>query len=193
MIYAMLSIGVLGFIVWGQTNAVALLYREKQVINSTIGWDGLTVVSTFYSKNGAAYAQSAGNRYISTIPSETTRGSSFFIFRESYLAYFGKPFLACDNWLYWLVGFIDIPKFPNLTDGWLSGFTDAEGCFNVTIDYKKNLVKCLFILDQKNSELEFNLIQKLFDKGKVSLRSTTRTAYGVYRYTLVLTTTLCTL
>jgi cytochrome c oxidase subunit 1 len=40
MIYAMLSIGVLGFIVWGFTNVVALLSRERQVINSTICWNG---------------------------------------------------------------------------------------------------------------------------------------------------------
>lgn len=287
MIYAMLSIGVLGFIVWGLTNAkVALLSRKRQVINSTIGWNGQTAGSTFYSKNGSAYAQSAGNRYYTTRSSETTRGSSFFIFKDAYLTYFGKPFLACDNWLYWLVGFIEgdgclfeqktklsciitqkdpkvlneiasvlgfgvvkqfkgfsrflihdknncfliycllnghlffnnrinqlakwpscflTPKFklavfnlsevpmftftpraPSLTDGWLSGVTDAEGCFNVTIDYNKNLVKCRFILDQKNSELELNFIQKLFDKGKVTLRSTTN---GVYRYCLILITT----
>jgi len=41
MIYAMLSIGVLGFIVWGYTSVMALLSRKRQVINSTICWSGL--------------------------------------------------------------------------------------------------------------------------------------------------------
>ena len=31
----------------------------------------------------------------------------------------------------------EIIKEPSLEDGWLSGFTDAEGCFSVKIDNAK--------------------------------------------------------
>jgi hypothetical protein len=106
MIYAMLSIGVLGFIVWGLTIVMAHLSRERQVRNSTICWNGLTTYSRLYSNNETVFARSAGNRYFSSSP-ETIRGSSFNIFRDAYLTYIGKPVLACDNWLYWLIGFIE--------------------------------------------------------------------------------------
>lgn len=39
---------------------------------------------------------------------------------------------------------------PSLNDGWLSGFTDAEGCFSVTISSSEIKVTCRFILDQKD-------------------------------------------
>lgn len=269
------------------TTVMALLSRERHVINSTICWSGLKTGSSLFNNKKSVFAQSAGNRnYSSSL--ETIRGSSFSLFRETYLTYFGKPFLACDNWLYWLIGFIEgdgcifiqesrsalsliitqkdpkvlneiayvlgfgvvkhynefsrfkvgdkhncfliycllngflfinsrilqlskwtscflTPKFklasfnlktvpminltprpPLLTDGWLSGFTDAEGCFNVTID-KNGGVRCRFILDQKDSLYSLNLIRILFDNdlGSVSLRSGTN---GVYRYCLGLTT-----
>jgi len=45
---------------------------------------------------------------------------------------------------------IEILKEPSLNDAWLSGFTDAEGCFSVKIGNKKKAfyVQLLFILDQ---------------------------------------------
>ena len=65
---------------------------------------------------------------------------------------------------------------PNLTNAWLSGFTDAEGCFNVTISKHKNTVSgyrvnLRFLLDQKNSFYLFTLIRDLFGYGKVIERS----------------------
>ena len=48
----MLSIGVLGFIVWSYT--VALPYCEVGVTNLAICWNSLTLVGTFNSKNSTS-------------------------------------------------------------------------------------------------------------------------------------------
>nr|YP_008965301.1 LAGLIDADG [Rhynchosporium agropyri]AHC02300.1 LAGLIDADG [Rhynchosporium agropyri] len=76
------------------------------------------------------------------------------------------------------------PVAVTLQDGWLSGFTDAEGCFNVSITcntrYALNyVIRMRYILDQKDSSILL-IIRNLFGFGKVSLRSHTD---GVYRYT----------
>uniref|UniRef100_UPI001FA8170F hypothetical protein n=1 Tax=Ciborinia camelliae TaxID=647257 RepID=UPI001FA8170F len=72
-----------------------------------------------------------------------------------------------------------------LQDAWLSGFTDAEGCFNVSITSNArytlgSVIKMRYILDQKDSVI-LMAIQNLFGFGKVSVRSQTD---GVYRYTV---------
>jgi hypothetical protein len=80
---------------------------------------------------------------------------------------------------------INKPVLITLQDSWLSGFTDAEGCFNISIlknnKYKlNNVIKIRYLLDQKD-ELILNKIKNLFNLGKVTLRSNTN---GVYRYTV---------
>lgn len=65
---------------------------------------------------------------------------------------------------------------------WLSGFTDAEGCFNVSITSNAryalgNVIKMRYILDQKN----ISILMVIFGFGKLTLRSKTE---GVYRYTV---------
>ena len=59
---------------------------------------------------------------------------------------------------------------PTLNDGWLAGFTDAEGCFSVKIGSakKKFYVTLLYILDQKNEELVLNNIALLFNTNAVA-------------------------
>lgn len=56
-------------------------------------------------------------------------------------------------------------KEPSLDDAWLSGFTDAEGCFSVKIGNEKKAfyIQLLFILDQKNAEIVLNKIALLFN------------------------------
>ena len=83
------------------------------------------------------------------------------------------------------ITFLNNPVFITLQDAWLSGFTDAEGCFNVSITsnsrYKLNhVIKMRFLLDQKDSII-LEKIRDLFNTGKVSIRSGTR---GVFRYTV---------
>jgi hypothetical protein len=65
-------------------------------------------------------------------------------------------------------------KVPCLDDAWLSGFTDAEGCFSIKVANAKGLfyVSVLFILDQKNEEKALNNIALLFsDNKKATLRT----------------------
>lgn len=59
---------------------------------------------------------------------------------------------------------IENTKEPSLDDAWLSGFTDAEGCFSVKIGNEKAsfYVSLLFILDQKNEEKVLFKIGRLF-------------------------------
>ena len=77
-----------------------------------------------------------------------------------------------------------IPAVITLQNAWLSGFTDAEGCFNVSITANSrytlgHVVKMRYILDQKDSVI-LNKVYELFGFGKVTLRSKTD---DVYRYT----------
>lgn len=73
---------------------------------------------------------------------------------------------------------------PNISDSWLSGFTDAEGCFNINIQSRLKTVTgyrvgLRFLLDQKFAELDLLHIQNLFGFGQVNLRKETE---NVYRY-----------
>ena len=82
------------------------------------------------------------------------------------------------------IQFINIAVIITLQDAWLSGFTDAEGCFNVSITSNAryalgHVVKMRFLLDQKDSSI-LNIIRDLFGFGKVTIRSQTD---DVYRYT----------
>lgn len=80
----------------------------------------------------------------------------------------------------WLEGFnkayrreiilIDQINNPTLNDGWLSGFTDAEGCFTLSVikrSERYNQVQVRYILSQKG---ELELMKKIGDLlgGKVS-------------------------
>ena len=76
------------------------------------------------------------------------------------------------------------PVLITLQDAWLSGFTDAEGCFNVSITANSryslgHVIKMRYILDQKDSII-LNKVYELFGFGKITLRSGTE---DVYRYT----------
>ncbi len=82
----------------------------------------------------------------------------------------------------------DTPVVPSLNDGWLSGFTDAEGCFNVNIlnrqeEGKKNSRRVVlrYIQDQKNALSFFESIKCIFSHGFVTLRSHSKL---YYRFTI---------
>jgi LAGLIDADG endonuclease len=296
MVYAMMSIGILGFVVWSWILASPLSDMRIYRIYFAICWNGLVLYDTLNSKNSFSYTKSAGNLFLyyykskTQSASETTRGTSFnfLAFHKYYNTLFGKGKDALsDNWLTWFIGFVEgdgaiqtfgdnkrvrfvitqkesnilyhihktlgigvVKHFPQgtsgnkndfyrlivdnpsqilllaflfngnlalthriqqlslwvkvlnkkfgentivlinkavyitLQDAWLSGFTDAEGCFNVSITSNTryvlgHVIKMRFILDQKD-EVILNIIKDLLGFGKVTLRSKTK---GVYRYT----------
>jgi hypothetical protein len=105
MVYAMFSIGILGFIVWSW---LGLSYCEVGVINHAICWNGFRLLGTFYSKNLSSYTQSAGNRNY-TSSSETTRVTSCFNF-DTFRALYSKLGYTnsiSNDWLTWFIGFAE--------------------------------------------------------------------------------------
>lgn len=68
---------------------------------------------------------------------------------------------------------------PTLNNSWISGFIDAEGCFNVTLFKRKAMalgyqVKLRFMIDQKDS-----LDNMLFIKDQLNLFLTHRKIKGI--------------
>lgn len=83
---------------------------------------------------------------------------------------------------------ISKPNIITLDDAWLSGFTDAEGCFNTNLN-KSNVIKFRFILDQNDKDV-LEQVKYLFNSGSVTLKSKSsnlefkRPIKDTYRYTL---------
>jgi len=64
---------------------------------------------------------------------------------------------------------------PSLNDSWLSGFTDAEGCFTCSICQNKsktaNLVRLRYILSQKGNSADMNYLANIVDGKKHYVKS----------------------
>lgn len=163
MIYAMGSIGLLGFLVWSWY--LASPYSDiRKKLNFAICWKDLKQYSTLNSKNLYCYIQSAGNQslifyiyikyillylYIEKIlsASETTREISFNFnkFHSFFFYLFNYNNSLPDTWLIWLIGFI-------------------EG--NGAIQTYSNNTKVRFVLTQKESNVLY-LIKNNLNIGTV--------------------------
>ena len=143
MVYAMCSIGILGFVVWSQR--LAFHIREDMVINFAVCWNSLVSICTFYSKKHIGYAQSAGNLsfLIKTdkSPSETTRETSFNY--DKYRKISGNDKVT-EDWLTWFIG-----------------FSEGDGAF---LTGKDN--RLIFVLTQKETAI-LNHVHETLGIGRV--------------------------
>ena len=148
MVYAMMSIGVLGFVVWSWVLASprgdAWTYN-----NFAICWNGLVLIGTLNGKNSISYTQSAGNLSLysseskTQSASETTRETSFNFsaFRLYYNTLFGNAGLELsNNWLTWFIGFVE-------GDGAIQTYANGT--------------RVRFVLTQKESAILFHIQKKL--------------------------------
>ena len=151
MVYAMMSIGVLGFVVWSWI--LASPHSDmRNIINFAICWNGLVLMSTLYGKNLISYTQSAGNLSLYSqqskieSASETTRETSFnfLSFRQYYTTLFVNSDLSkknlSDNWLIWFIG-----------------FAEGDGAIQT---YAKG-TRLRFVLTQKESAILYHIQNKL--------------------------------
>lgn len=114
MVYAMMSIGILGFIVW--SCVMASPYSDiRNLINFAVCWNSLVLINTFNGKSLISYTQSADNVSLNSLKdnkhsvSEAIRETSFSFsaFRTYYNTLFKNNHHLSDDWLTWFIGFAE--------------------------------------------------------------------------------------
>jgi LAGLIDADG endonuclease len=184
MVYAMMSIGVLGFVVWSQWLAFPI--SDFRAINFAICWDSLVLIGTFYSKNLISYAQSAGNlNYITNnvvykSSSETIRETSFNFYNFRRETNINEKQIS-DSWLSWFIGFSEgdgaFLTYKNdctfvITQKEEAILHDIRNAFNIGIVKNFGKFSRYIVKDNKSIEILINLFNGniVLDKRKIQLR-----------------------
>jgi hypothetical protein len=141
MVYAMFSIGILGFLVWSQL--VALPHCEVSVTNFAVCWNSLVLTSTFNSKNLVSYTQSAGNPYTSLAGLKSSSETICVTSRKFETFHKNSKILISNEWLTWFIG-----------------FTEGDGAILTTKG------KARFVLTQKEGKILYQ-VQKILGFGTV--------------------------
>ena len=173
MLYAMMSIGVLGFVVWSWFLASPDGDIWAYIIYFAICWNGLVLIGTLKGKNSISYTQSAGNLSLYILESkiqsasETTRETSFnySAFRKYYNTLFENATEnLSNNWLTWFIGFVE-------GDGAIQTYANGT--------------RVRFVLTQKESAILYHIQKKLgigavkhFPQGKSGNKN------GFYRWSV---------
>lgn len=144
----MMSIGVLGFVVWSRMMAFPL--SDLGVIFFTIGWNSsllfiaiialketINLLNTFFSLDVNKVALSAGNLNLKE-SSETIRENTYNLFRSCYTNYYKKEFNGSSDWLSWFVG-----------------FSEGDGAFMV------HKTRCIFVVTQKDKKVLLEIKEML--------------------------------
>lgn len=74
---------------------------------------------------------------------------------------------------------ITSPVQLSLNNSWFSGFTDAEGCFNVYVAKNNKDVSLRFIIDQKEGSILFNRLKDITTYGSIYSRKNNNFRYAV--------------
>lgn len=187
MVYAMFSIGILGFLVWSFffyslqiEELVALSYREVGVTNLAVCWNSFTLLGTFSCKNLSSYTQSAGNRHFTrnTSSSETICEISCQNFNKFHKFYSELGFTSkiSDQWLSWFVGFVE-------GDG---AILNNKGRLRFVLTQKEE-----FILLHIKNTLGFGTVRKIDTGGTVFYRYIVEDLKGVILLALIFNGNLC--
>jgi hypothetical protein len=178
MVYAMFSIGILGFLVW--SHMMALLYCEVKGINLAICWNSLIILGTFNSKNSNILTQSAGNRKYSrsseTICKRSFNFDQFNTFRIS------SGLNPLDfNWLAWFIGFTEgdgailaIRSSPFSNPFILTAYG------NFQTENNKKYKGLRFVLTQKEGKILYE-IREMLGFGDVRYFPNGKDTNGIYK------------
>ena len=156
----MMSIGILGFIVWSYVTMASPYGDVGNLINFAVCWNSLVLISTLKGKSLIGYTQSADNLSLYSLKdnkqsvSETIRETflNFSAFRTYYNTLFKNTDHLSDEWLTWFIGFAE-------GDGAIQTYDEGK--------------RVRFVLTQKESDIlhkiQFKLnigIVKHFPQGK---------------------------